>query len=148
MKIEYLGQYQTGGELYRSIIYALDSQGRLIREFEIWFTHEVVEDHLHIKKSPTESELYRFATETFARWTHSNEPKFSGLFVSNKGKFEGNPQFWPGALKGADPVKKTAISLPESLLRWSKLEASKQRVSFSEIIRKALVQFKNQHDGS
>ena len=149
-KVVHWEPFRTGGELIRIILNARHPTTGIQEVFEIWVMKDVIQDEIGIDRSPTPEDVSVYATAFFEQWMDdvNNNPVFHGAFVTPTSVEYGDYRQFPFSMMESDldPYIRTNISVPKSLYEWTKVRTVQDSCSLSEIVRRALAEYRNRTD--
>ncbi len=141
-KIEYSGEYSTGSNIQRTIIYHYDEGEKLLGMYEVWAT----KDHIN-KKYPSKdlnfNEKIRSnaidAFEGILKHNEEDNKKDTAVFLDvGKAPKYGNYREFPGVIADIEPTIRTNVSMPENMYAWLRVQAAKENSNISEVIKQAV----------
>lgn len=141
-KIEYSGEYSTGSNLIRTIIYHYDEGEKLLGMYEVWATKEAINTNFPSKDLDFNEKVRSNAIEAFENILKHNEENNKNdtavfMDVSKPPKY-GNYKEFPGAIADIEPTVRTNVSMPGSMYAWLRVQSAKQNSNISEAIKQTV----------
>lgn len=141
-KIEYSGEYSTGSNIIRTIIYHYDEGERLLGMYEVWATKEFINKKFPSKNLSFNDKVRSNAIDAFEDTLKHNEEEKkndSAVFLDiNKAPRYGNYREFPGVIADIEPTIRTNVSMPEAMYAWLRVQAAKENSNISEVIKKVI----------
>lgn len=145
IKIEYSGEYTTGSNLIRTIVYHYDKGERLLGMYEVWATKDLINKNFPSKDLDFDEKTRSNAIEAFEDMLKHNEKNNKNdtavfLDVDKPPKY-GNYREFPGSIADIESTVRTNVSMPENMYAWLRVQAAKENSNISEVIKQAVREY-------